>query len=169
MTLPVSPCRAPPTRRFSSGRSQIGLEGYAPEANPVVFWDLYGKAGHPVRTTVSEIGPTLLGRILELNDVQVGTLEVAFKLADDRGLLLLDLDDLRALLTFVADNRKEVSYAATGSSARSRSPRFSARCCRSSAKAAEQLFGEPALELHRSAADRSERAAASSTSSPPIS
>ena len=72
--------------------------GYAPEASPVVFWDLYGKAGHPVRTTVSEIGPTLLGRILELNDTQSGVLEIAFKLADDRGLLLLDLDDLRALL-----------------------------------------------------------------------
>src|SRR5574341_1277205 len=89
--------------------SETGLEGYAPEASPVVFWDLYGKAGHPVRTTVSEIGPSLLGRILELNDTQAGMLEIAFKLADDRGLLLLDLDDLRALLGFVADNRKEIS------------------------------------------------------------
>src|SRR5215510_13067588 len=89
--------------------AQIGLAGYAPEASPVVFWDLYGHEGHPVRTTVSEMGPALLGRILELNDVQTGTLEIAFKLADDRGLLLLDLDDLRALLTFVAGSRKEVS------------------------------------------------------------
>ena len=63
-----------------------------------MFWDLYGKLGHPVRTTVSEMGPTLLGRMLELNDTQSGVLEIAFKLADDRGLLLLDLDDLRALL-----------------------------------------------------------------------
>src|SRR5687767_12137651 len=70
--------------------AQIGIEGYAYEASPVVFWDLYGKAGHPVRTTVSEVGPSLLGRILELNDVQSGILEIAFKLADDRGLLLLD-------------------------------------------------------------------------------
>ena len=94
--------------------TQLGLTGYAPEASPVVFWDLYGKLGHPVRTTVSEVGPSLLGRILELNDTQSGVLEVVFKLADDRGLLLLDLDDLRALLSFVADNRKE-SRRTTGS------------------------------------------------------
>ena len=87
----------------------IGVEGYAPEANPVVFWDLYGKSGHAVRTTISELGPTLLGRILELSDPQLGALEIAFTLADDRGLLLLDLDDLRALLTFVAENRKDIS------------------------------------------------------------
>src|SRR6476659_4502953 len=89
--------------------AQIGIDDYAPEASPVVFWDLYGKAGHPVRATVSEIGPSLLARILELNDTQEGVLEIAFKLADDRGLLLLDLDDLRALLTFIADNRQDVS------------------------------------------------------------
>src|SRR5688572_9994185 len=86
-----------------------GVEGHVAEANPVVFWDLYGKSGHPVRTTISELGPTLLGRILELSDPQLGALEIAFTLADDRGLLLLDLDDLRALLTFVADNRKDIS------------------------------------------------------------
>ena len=88
---------------------QIGMTGYAPEASPVLFWDVFGQSGHPVRTTISEIGPDLLARILQLNDVQTGTLTVAFTLADDQGLLLLDLDDLRALLTFVADNRKEVS------------------------------------------------------------
>jgi DNA helicase HerA-like ATPase len=89
--------------------TQIGIDGYTNEASPVIFWDLYGKNGHPVRTTISEIGPSLLGRILEINDTQAGMLEIAFKLADDQGLLLLDLDDLRALLTFVADNRKEIS------------------------------------------------------------
>ena len=83
--------------------AQIGIEGYTNEANPVLFWDLYGKADHPVRTTISEIGPELLGRILEINDTQVGMLEIVFKLADDHGLLLLDLEDLRALLGFVAD------------------------------------------------------------------
>ena len=126
--------------------AQIGVEGYAPEANPVVFWDLYGKSGHPVRTTISEIGPTLLGRILELNDAQVGALEIAFKLADDRGLLLLDLDDLRALLTFVADNRKEIS-ASTASSARSRWRPSSAALLSLEREGGEALFGEPALEL----------------------
>jgi hypothetical protein len=89
--------------------AKIGMEGFATEASPVLFWDLYGQAGHPVRTTISEIGPTLLSRILELNDTQTGILEVAFKLADDQGLLLLDLDDLRALLGSVADNRKDIS------------------------------------------------------------
>ena len=85
---------------------EIGIDDYTNEANPVLFWDMYGKNGHPVRTTISEIGPGLLGRILEINDTQTGTLEIAFKFADDQGLLLLDLDDLRALLSFVADNRK---------------------------------------------------------------
>ena len=64
---------------------QIGIEGYAHEASPVVFWDLQGKAGHPVRTTVSEIGPSLLARILEINDIQAGVLEIAFKLARRSG------------------------------------------------------------------------------------
>ena len=89
--------------------TQIGIDGYTNEANPVVFWDVFGKSGHPVRTTISEIGPSLLSRMLELNDVQSGTLEVVFKLADDQGLLLLDMDDLRSLLTFTADNRSEIS------------------------------------------------------------
>jgi DNA helicase HerA-like ATPase len=86
--------------------TELGLDDYAAEASPVVFWDIDGKAGHPVRATVSEIGPALLSRILDLSDAQSGALDIAFKLADDRGLLLLDLADLRALLTFVAENRK---------------------------------------------------------------
>ncbi|MFA5028887.1 MAG: helicase HerA-like domain-containing protein, partial [Candidatus Methylomirabilota bacterium] len=89
--------------------AQIGIEGYAHEGSPVVFWDLEGKLGHPVRTTVSEIGPQLLARILGLNDVQSGVLEVAFKLVDDQGLLLLDLDDLRAVIGFVGEQRKAIS------------------------------------------------------------
>jgi DNA helicase HerA-like ATPase len=89
--------------------AEIGVADYRNEANPVVFWDLYGKLGHPVRGTVSEIGPTLLGRMLELNDTQEGVLEIVFKLADDNGWLLLDLEDLRALLNFVGENRKDIS------------------------------------------------------------
>ena len=97
--------------KLKARAAQIGVDSYTGEASPVIFWDVYGKAGHPVRSTVSEMGPGLLARILELNDTQAGVLEIAFKLADDRGLLLLDLVDLRALLTFVADNRKEISGA----------------------------------------------------------
>ena len=89
--------------------AQIGIEDYASEASPVVFWDVFGTSGHRVRTTVSEIGPSLLARILELNDTQTGTLEIAFKMADDQGLRLLDLDDLRALLRVVTEERKEIS------------------------------------------------------------
>ncbi|TGQ66354.1 DUF853 family protein, partial [Mesorhizobium sp. M8A.F.Ca.ET.207.01.1.1] len=87
--------------------AEIGVADYAPAASPAIFWDLYGKLGHPVRTTVSEMGPTLLARILELNDTQAGVLDIVFKLADDRGLLLLDMDDLRALLGLVAEERKD--------------------------------------------------------------
>jgi DNA helicase HerA-like ATPase len=126
--------------------AQIGIEGYAYEASPVVFWDLYGKAGHPVRTTVSEVGPSLLGRILELNDVQSGILEIAFKLADDRGLLLLDLDDLRALLAFVAENRKTIStqYGLISTQSVAAIQRALLSLEREGGQA---LFGEPALEL----------------------
>ena len=105
-TSPAWRCREKEGEKIAQRVAQIGLDGYAPEANPVVFWDLHGGLGHPVRTTISELGPTLLARILDLNAAQVGTLEIAFKLADDRGLLLLDLDDLRALLTFVAENKQ---------------------------------------------------------------
>jgi DNA helicase HerA-like ATPase len=127
--------------------AQIGIEGYTNEANPVLFWDLYGKAGHPVRTTISEIGPSLLGRILEINDVQTGMLEIAFKLADDQGLLLLDLDDLRALLGFVADNRKEIStqYGLVSTQSVAAIQRSLLALEREGGKA---LFGEPALELN---------------------
>ena len=126
--------------------TQLGLTGYAPEASPVVFWDLYGKLGHPVRTTVSEVGPSLLGRILQLNDTQSGVLEVVFKLADDRGLLLLDLDDLRALLSFVADNRKDVSahYGLVSAASLAAIQRSLLTLDREGGQA---LFGEPALEL----------------------
>ena len=126
--------------------AQIGIEGYAPEGNPVVFWDLYGKSGHPVRTTISELGPTLLGRILDLSDPQLGALEVAFKVADDRGLLLLDLDDLRALLTFVAENRKEISASHGLVSAQSVAA-IQRGLLSLEREGAEALFGEPALEL----------------------
>lgn len=126
--------------------SQIVIEGYANEASPVVFWDLHGKAGHPVRTTVSEIGPALLARILEVNDVQAGMLEIAFKLADDQGMLLLDLDDLRALLGFVASERKEISaqYGLVSSQSVAAVQRALLSLER---EGGEAFFGEPALEL----------------------
>ena len=80
-----------------------------PMAAPTVFWDLFGEQGHPIRATVSEMGPLLLSRILELNDVQEGVLSVVFRAADEEGLLLLDLKDLQAALTYAADNAKALS------------------------------------------------------------
>src|SRR5690606_18006068 len=75
-----------------------------PDAPPVIFWDLFGEQGHPVRAAVSEMGPLLISRMLELNDTQEGVLSVVFRAADDAGLMLLDLKDLRSALTWVAEN-----------------------------------------------------------------
>jgi len=126
--------------------AQVGVDGWAPEATPVVFWDVDGKLGHPVRTTISEVGPRLLSRMLELNDTQAGTLDVAFKLADERGLLLLDLDDLRALLAFVADNRADVSSHYGLVSAQSVAVVQRALLSLEQ-QGGENVFGEPALDL----------------------
>lgn len=124
----------------------IGVQGYSNEASPVVLWDLYGRLGHPVRTTISEMGPGLLARVLELNDAQSGVLEVAFRLADDQGLLLLDLDDLRALLGLVADTRKDISrqYGLVSTQSVAAIQRSLLRFER---EGGAQMFGEPALEL----------------------
>jgi DNA helicase HerA-like ATPase len=135
-----------PSDKIAQRVDRIGIAGYKPEASPVVFWDLYGKAGHPIRGTVSEIGPTLLARILDLNDTQAGVLEIAFKLADDGGLLLLDLDDLRALLGFVADNRQEISthYGLVSPASISAIQRSFLQI---DSSGGGSFFGEPALEL----------------------
>ncbi|TAK38155.1 MAG: DUF853 family protein [Lysobacteraceae bacterium] len=126
--------------------AEIGIPDYAPQASPVLFWDLSGERGHPLRTTVSEVGPLLLGRILELNDTQAGVLDIVFKLADDRGLLLLDLDDLRALLNLVAEERKAVSTAYGLVSAPSIGA-IQRALLRLEQAGGDRFFGEPALEL----------------------
>src|SRR3954470_18906898 len=77
---------------------------YEPDEFPVVFWDLFGEQGHPIRATVSEVGPLLLSRLMDLNDVQEGVLNIVFRVADEQGLLLLDMKDLRAMLAFVAEH-----------------------------------------------------------------
>lgn len=126
--------------------ARMGMDGFCHEANPVLFWDLYGREGHPVRTTLSEIGPTLLGRLLELNDTQSGILEIAFKIADDQGLLLLDLDDLRALLGFVADNSKEIS-SKYGLVSKNSVAAIQRAVLTLEREGGEAFLGEPALEL----------------------
>src|SRR5262249_48787289 len=82
---------------------------YEPDRFPVMVWDLFGEQGHPVRATISEVGPLLLSRMMDLNDVQEGALNIAFRVADEQGLLLLDLKDLRAMLTFLAEHAAELT------------------------------------------------------------
>jgi len=86
----------------------IGIDEFYQHSFPTVFWDLMGKRGHPVRTTISEMGPILLGRLLDLSDTQEAVLHIAFKIADDHGWLLLDLEDLQSLLRWMSDHTNEV-------------------------------------------------------------
>ncbi|WP_375171558.1 helicase HerA-like domain-containing protein [Marinobacter sp.] len=133
--------------RLFQRAAELGVQGYGNEASPVVFWDLYGSLGHPVRTTISEMGPNLLARVLELNETQTGVLEVVFRLADDQGLLLLDLEDLRALLGLVTETRKAISKAYGLVS-----PQSVAAIQRAllalEREGGDRMFGEPALDLN---------------------
>jgi len=96
-----------PKPKIEERIKQLGIDGFSYAACPVVFWDAFGTQGHPVRATISEMGPLLLARLLNLNDTQQGVLTLVFKIADDNGLLLLDLKDLRAMLQYVGENAKK--------------------------------------------------------------
>lgn len=124
----------------------IGLEDYKPSAFPVTFWDMYGKQGHPVRTTISEIGPILLARMLELNDTQEGVLNIAFRLADEEGMLLLDLKDLRALLISMHERASEIS-STYGNVSKQSVGAIQRSLLRLEDQGGDKFFGEPALEL----------------------
>ncbi|MEW6163893.1 MAG: helicase HerA-like domain-containing protein [Pseudomonadota bacterium] len=124
----------------------LGVTDWTPRANPVVFWDVFGTAGHPVRATVSDMGPLLLARLLGLNDTQEGVLQIAFRVADDAGLLLLDLKDLRALVQHVGDNAGElktqygnISAASIGAIQRG--------LLTLEAQGGDRFFGEPMLDI----------------------
>ena len=119
---------------------------YAPQAFPVAFWDMFGKKGIPLRTTVSEVGPLLLSRILELNDTQEGVLNIAFRLADEEGLLLLDLKDLRSLLVHVGQRAQELSLEYGNISSASVGA-IQRRLLQLEEQGGDQFFGEPALDL----------------------
>src|SRR6187399_956028 len=125
---------------------ELGITDFKGEASPVVFWDVFGENGHPVRATVSEMGPLLLGRLLDLNETQEGVLNMVFKIADEGGLLLLDLKDLRSMLQYVADNADQfktqygnVSAASAGAIQRN--------LLELETQGADKFFGEPALNL----------------------
>ncbi len=125
---------------------KIGIADFSPTAWPVVFWDVFGQSGHPVRTTISEMGPLLLANLLELNDTQEGVLNITFRIADEQGLLLLDLEDLRALLRFLSENAKEFSQQYGNVSASSVAS-IQRRLLVLDEQGAENFFGEPALQL----------------------
>jgi len=125
---------------------QLALSDFSYAKCPVTFWDVFGEKGHPVRTTIAEMGPLLLGRLLNLNDVQAGVLNAIFKIADDNGWLLLDLKDLRAMMQYVTENAAQyqaqygnISAASAGAVQRS--------LLQLETEGADRLFGEPALNL----------------------
>ena len=118
----------------------------SPAAPPVIFWDLFGQKGHPIRTTISEMGPLLLSRLLELNDVQEGVLTIAFHVADQDGLLLLDLKDLQAALKYVADHADEIGTQ-YGNVAPATVGAIQRKLLTLQTQGAENFFGEPALDL----------------------
>ncbi|MDR0634055.1 MAG: DUF853 domain-containing protein [Azoarcus sp.] len=95
--------------KFQQRLETLGIADWKPQACPVAFWDVFGESGHPVRATISDMGPLLLARLLNLNDTQAGVLQLAYKIADDEGLLLLDLKDLRAMVQYVGENAKRLT------------------------------------------------------------
>ena len=135
-----------PHLKIDERLAEIPLQSYRQRPYPVVFWDIFGEHGHPIRTTISEMGPLLLSNLLDLNDTQSGIVYGCFKIADDQGLLLLDLKDLRSMLTWMGDNAKglrseygNISSASIGAIQR--------KLLVLEEQGAEHFFGEPALKL----------------------
>lgn len=135
-----------PGNRIRERIEQIGIDDYAPAGAPVIFWDVFGQGGHALRTTVTEMGPLLLSRLLELNDTQEGVLHVTFRVADDEGLLLLDMDDLRSMLHHVSAHSADYSRRYGNVSPQSVAA-IQRRLLVLEDHGARAFFGEPALEL----------------------
>ena len=125
---------------------ELGMADYAYADNPAVFWDLYGEQGHPIRTTISEMGPLLLARLLDLNETQEGVLQIVFRHADDNGMLLLDLGDLQAMLAHCAENSKELS-GKYGNVTKASVGTIQRQLLSLDSQGGAQFFGEPALEI----------------------
>jgi DNA helicase HerA-like ATPase len=130
---------------FVKRAQDIGIE-YVPDRFPVVFWDLFGEQGHRIRATVSEMGPLLLSRLLDLNDTQEGVLNIAFRIADEQGLLLLDLKDLRALLQLIAENAKELT-ATYGNVSKASVGAIQRQLLVLEKQKGDEFLGEPALDI----------------------
>jgi DNA helicase HerA-like ATPase len=131
---------------FAARAAEIGDTDWQYRDNPVQFWDLFGEQGHPVRTTVSEMGPLLLARLMDLNAVQEGVLTIAFHVADQEGLLLLDLDDLQAMLAHCAERAAELTTT-YGNVSKQSVGTIQRALLQLRSQGAEHFFGEPALEL----------------------
>ena len=131
---------------FMARAQTIGFTDYAYEAFPVTFWDIYGQSGHPVRTTISEMGPLLISRLLELSEAQEGILNIAFRVADEQGLALLDLKDLQSLLVWVGQNRADLSLR-YGNVSTASIGAIQRRLLVLEGQGGTNLFGEPALAL----------------------
>ncbi len=135
-----------PHPKIDERLAKIPLPGYQQRAYPVLFWDIFGVNGHPIRTTISEMGPLLLANLLDLNDTQTGILYGCFKLADDQGLLLLDLKDLRALLSWMADSANELR-ATYGNISSASIGAVQRKLLILEEQGAEHFFAEPAVQL----------------------
>jgi uncharacterized protein len=125
---------------------QLKIEGYAGRAFPTIYWDLFGEKGHPVRTTVTEIGPVLMARLLQLNDTQEGVLNIVFKVADEQGLLLLDFKDLQTVLQWTAENAGTLTTK-YGNVSKQSIGTIQRALLTLQQQGGERFFGEPALDL----------------------
>ena len=133
--------------KLEARAAEIGISDYAYRDNPAVYWDLYGEQGHPIRTTISEMGPLLLARLLGLNETQEGVLTVAFRWADDQGLLLLDFDDLQHTLMACAERASELATT-YGNISKASVGTIQRQLLAFESQGADKFFGEPAFEIN---------------------
>ncbi|MES2291359.1 MAG: helicase HerA-like domain-containing protein [Pseudomonadota bacterium] len=131
---------------FAARAAEIGDTDWAYKDNPVQFWDLFGEQGHPIRTTISEMGPVLLSRLMDLNEVQEGVLTIAFHVADKDGLLLLDLDDLQAMLSECANQADQLTVT-YGNVSKQSVGTIQRSLLQLRSQGGEHFFGEPALDM----------------------
>jgi DNA helicase HerA-like ATPase len=131
---------------FAKRAAEIGDTGWAYHDNPVIFWDLFGEQGHPIRTTISEMGPLLLARLMGLNEVQEGVLAIAFRVADEQNLLLLDLGDLQAMLAWCAENADELTTK-YGNVSKATVGTIQRQLLTLETQGGDHFFGEPALDI----------------------
>jgi len=135
-----------PNNKIRERITQLELAGYQNAGYPVRFWDVFGENGHPVRATVSEMGPLLLSRLLDLNETQSGVLQIVFKIADDQGMLLLDMKDLREMLRYVAEQAGEITTA-YGNVSRQSVGAIQRSLLTLEEQGGDVFFGEPALAI----------------------